>query len=521
MFGHATKALRSCMIALLICFSALLNAAPLPASQVFSLHAQQTDPNTLQLHWTIQPGFFLYKERIHIKRRFSDDVQIGTFQLPKARIKKDKQGNTHLIYRQSLTLDIPLLGREAGESVLNVHYQGCSDAGYCYPPQLQAFVVQMGTDHTLKAIMPMTPPASIETSEGTTGQLSALFKEKSIWLVLLSFFGFGILLAFTPCVLPMIPVLSSMLLQNKAFLSPKKAFCLSFSYVLGLSLTYALLGAGFAYMGGNLQLLFQTPLAIGGLSLLFIILALSMFDVFELRLPSSLQARFSSIFQHQIGRSYGSAFVMGCLSVLILSPCVTPPLVGVFLYVAETGNVGLGMMALFCLGLGSGMPLLILSVSASHYLPKAGPWMQWIKALFGMLLLLVALHLLSGLFSFSSNQSVTKVNTVQALDEVIKQNTGHPLVLDYDASWCTACRVMEKTTLQDPAVLALLKQVHLIKVDVTHRHSQALLHAYKVMGPPTFIFIKADGKEMPELRTVGEVSAEEMVAHLQTLVRAP
>ncbi len=495
-------------------------AAPLPASHIFSIEVQQTDPNMVRFSWTIQPGYFLYKKRIHITPHRTDVFELGTFQLPTAEIKKDKHGLRHLIYRKSLIVNLPILGVEAGEHILNVRYQGCSDAGYCYPPQLQKFIVRIGGDHAMSAMIPMKTPELTTQSSAARGTVSALFEQKSTWFVMLSFFGFGILLAFTPCVLPMIPVLSSLLLQSKTRLSSKKAFCLSLSYVLGLSFTYALLGAGFAYMGANLQLIFQTPLAIGGLSFLFILLALSMFDVFELRLPTGLQERFSSVFRRQMGGSYWSALLMGCLSVLILSPCVTPPLVGVFLYVAETGNVLLGMISLFFLGLGSGVPLLILSVSASHYLPKTGRWMQWIKAFFGVFLILVALHLLRGIFPYvdDSKKQVTQVSSVHALHDALKKYAGHPLMLDYDAAWCTACRVMEKTTFKDPAVLSLLQEVHLIKVDVTHGYDRALLRAYHVMGPPTFIFIKSNGEEAISLRLVGEISAEEMTAHLKALI---
>jgi thioredoxin:protein disulfide reductase len=389
--------MKNYLLLLLIITPLFTFANPPPAEEVFQLTARQMDPNTFTLNWQIKDGFFLYQERIKLDAAAGTNLHLGTIVFPKALQKTNAQGKTYEIYRNELTLPIPVLGVRAGESLITVHYQGCSDDGFCYPPQTQDIKLTINTYLALAQVSlegsdTALPATDIET---TNARIEHLFYSHSWPLIILSFFGFGLLLAFTPCVLPMVPVLSGIIVGHGNNLSTRKAFFLSLSYVLSMSVTYAVVGAVVALMGSNLQIAMQSPWTIGLFSLIFILLALSMFNFYELRLPVSWQAKLAGVTRSQGGGHYLSAAIMGCLSTLILSPCVTAPLIGALGYIAQTGNITLGTLALFFLGLGMGTPLLLIGTSAGKLLPKTGLWMNTVKSFFGILLLAVAIYLLS------------------------------------------------------------------------------------------------------------------------------
>ena len=390
--------MRKCLI-LSLCFfvSAFCFANPPPAEAIFHLNVEQVDPNTFSLDWQIEAGYFLYKERISVREQADSNFNLGSLRLPKARKHFDRQGKMTLIYRNQVIVPVSILGQVAGEALLDVHYQGCSDDGFCYPPQTKQIKVAIDKNGALTQIVleknPL-PMASQAKRESESDKLDALFRSNNWPLIIISFFGFGLLLSFTPCVLPMVPVLSGIIIGHGKTLSTRKAFFLSLSYVLSMSATYALVGAVVALMGSNLQILMQSPWTIGLFSLIFVSLSLSMFNFYELKLPVSWQAKLASVTRSQGGGHYLNAVLMGCLSTLILSPCVTAPLIGALSYIANTGNVALGSFALFFLGLGMGTPLLLIGASAGKLLPKAGHWMNAIKSFFGVLLLAVAIYLL-------------------------------------------------------------------------------------------------------------------------------
>jgi thiol:disulfide interchange protein DsbD len=370
-------------------------AAPLPIDQAFQLQVKKQDTTAIDLHWKMAKGYYLYKDRLHVTPSNDAVFTLGQIQFPVALTKTDKLGKLQSIYKDQLSLIIPLLGKTPGEAHLEVQFQGCSEEGFCYPPQKRFLQIQIGVNLDLLTVSETAPPASAPADD----PIAALFAQHYMPLLLLSFYGFGLLLAFTPCVLPMIPVLSGIILSQGESISSKQAFLLSLSYVLGLSFTYAIIGVCFALLGNNLQLLFQSIWMHGFLAFLFIVLALSMFDFYELRPPAHWQNWFNQLSKRKKGGAYWSSALMGSLSTLVLSPCVTPPLVGTLAFIASTGHLALGGLALFFLGLGSGTPLLLISTSAAHYLPKTGHWMYAIKAFFGLLLLALAVHLLSDFLS--------------------------------------------------------------------------------------------------------------------------
>ncbi len=383
---------------LILLFIPLLSmASPPPAKDVFQLSVKQIDPNTFTADWNIKKGFFLYKNRIKLTEALDSNVHLGMIRFPNALKHKDARGKTYIIYRDHLTLPVAVLGEHPGEALLDVHYQGCSDEGFCYPPQTSQVKLTVDDQLALTNVsienMDNTPPAK-ETALSESDKLEKLFSANNWVIIIFSFFGFGLLLSFTPCILPMVPVLSGIIVGHGNNISTSKAFCLSLSYVLSMSVTYAAVGAIVALMGSNLQIAMQSPWIISLFSLIFVLLALSMFNFYELRLPTSWQAKLANVTRSQSGGHYLSAAVMGCLSTLILSPCVTAPLIGALGYIAQTGNVALGSLSLFFLSLGMGTPLLLIGASAGKLLPKAGHWMNAVKTFFGIMLLAVAVYLM-------------------------------------------------------------------------------------------------------------------------------
>ena len=386
------------LVMLFICLISFAtgHTTPPPVNSVFKLSVKTLDPNLMLLEWKIKPGFFLYKDKIHLLTRPNEHFEIGKIQFPRAIKKTDPEHTMIKIYRHSLQLPVAILGTEPGESLMDVCFQGCSDDGFCYPPQTTTLKLTINDKRELvHATIEKKTISSIANLLGNdNNQLGQLFLTQHWIVIFASFFGLGLLLAFTPCVLPMIPVLSGIIVGQKN-MSTHKAFFLSLSYVLSMAITYAIIGAIIAKIGSNLQVQLQSPWAIGGFSLIFILLALSMFGLYDLRLPSAWQTKLSSVSHSKAYGSYLGAAIMGCLSTLILSPCVTAPLIGALSYIAQTGDVSRGSLALFFLGLGMGTPLLIIGTSAGKWLPKAGAWMNIIKAFFGILLLMVAIQLLS------------------------------------------------------------------------------------------------------------------------------
>lgn len=566
-----------------ILISTLSFAQPLPAAQAFKLTVKPLDPNTLLLHWDIKPGYFLYKKRIHFIVNTPNMLQLGEIQMPQAMNKTDRLGKTFAIYRNQLDIAVPVLGDNAGEIATTLRYQGCSDAGFCYPPHSESIKLILNHERDLIAaeIESIAKPVIIKPHR-TTSPLEQLFVDHGWVVIVICFYGFGLLLSFTPCVLPMVPVLSGIIIGHGHDLTTRKAVLLSCSYVISMSLTYSAIGAVIALMGSNLQIIMQSPWAISLFGLLFIVIALSMFNVYELHLPISWQSKLAQVTRRQASGHYLSAAFMGCLSILILSPCVTPPLIGVLSYVAQSGNLTLGIFALFFLGLGMGTPLILIGASAGKLLPKAGRWMNAVKALFGIIFLAVAIYLLSrilpvfitmvlwasllifsGIYLGALRKAIGKytklrqglglillvygllilvgaslgnsnplqpltptpapaqkpiiVTTVAETNRALAQAHGKPVLLDFYADWCTSCQLIEHITFQQPAIQRALTSWTVIKVDLTanNAESQALMRQYRVIAPPTFIFIGNNGQELGELRLVGEVSDAIWLKHLR------
>lgn len=562
----------------LFLFSSLLNANPPPlGSDVFKLKARIFDPNTVTITISIKDGFYLYKERIHAKA--GSKTHLGPLRLPKATTKTDSEGNTYHIYRHSLQFSAPLLNESPGETTLTLFYQGCSDGGFCYPPTQQTLYLTINKALELSSLKLMPPapktiPKTKSISVTPSESVQALFAHKNLFWLLLGFYGFGLLLSFTPCVLPMVPVLSGIIVGQHGKMTTRKAFFISLSYVLAMSVTYALAGLFIALLGQNLQATLQAPWAVGLFSMVFVLLALSMFDFYELKLPDSWLQAIQSKTRNQERGAYLGAAIMGVLSTLILSPCVTAPLVGALSYIAKTGDVIQGGFSLLFLGFGMGTPLLLIGVGAGRFIPKTGGWMSNVKHLFGVLMLMVALYLaeriiplklamalwavlliipslylgafketgktnaaiickgigltvfvygviiLIGLAMGNTNpwaplereptmirhekQRYFVAYDLQTVNRIMNNANGKPVLLDFYADWCTACKEMEHTIFKDPGVLKALDNVIWIKADVTLNSDQniELEKHFDVVAPPTFLFFRGNGEEAA--RIVGE-----------------
>ncbi|OGV25333.1 MAG: hypothetical protein A3F18_00010 [Legionellales bacterium RIFCSPHIGHO2_12_FULL_37_14] len=393
-----------CLITIFLTTTLLAYAEPLPQHEVFKINAAVHDLNTLSVNFAIHQGYYLYKNKLTINAQNPHFLTLGEIKLPKYATIVDKQGQKKPVFKNDLNFFIPILPEAAGEGEIAVNYQGCSFEGYCYPPAKAIINVQFDNKLTPINVQVEDNPLikASDTELSATGPIEELLFNHSVSIILLSFFSFGLMLAFTPCVLPMIPVISSFILSQRGSVSTSKAFFISLSYVLGLAVTYAAIGICFALLGSNLQVAFQSPITQSLLALLFVVLALSMFEVYELRPPSHWQTWFTQIAQKNIGGAYWSSAILGSLSTLILSPCVTPPLVGTLAFIAQSKQVFLGGLYLFVLGIGSGIPLLLISTSFAHILPKAGLWMYKVKALIGILLLILAIQLLSAFIAESA-----------------------------------------------------------------------------------------------------------------------
>ncbi|PCJ83444.1 MAG: hypothetical protein COA54_15420 [Thiotrichaceae bacterium] len=357
-----------------------------------------SQPGQFKVNWVIADGHYLYQDKMQIS---ADDPALiaKPIIMSVGEEKDDPIFNKILyVYHNFADVTLPYQFTNDGDKdvTFKVKYQGCSEiAGICYPPQTKKFTVRISPISAAQA-------AEIATDSETGSaelvseqdQITNALKSGNTLLTLLIFFGAGLLLAFTPCVFPMIPILSGIIVGQGEDLSTRKAFYLSLVYVLAMALTYTIVGVLVGLSGENIQAWFQNPWIIGSFVIIFIALSFSMFGFYELQMPTSIQSKITNMCNNQQGGTLVGVAIMGFLSALIVGPCVTAPLVGALIYIAETGDAVLGGMALFSLSMGMGAPLLVIGTSAGKYLPRAGAWMDAIKAVFGVLLLGLAIWLL-------------------------------------------------------------------------------------------------------------------------------
>ena len=562
--------MRHLFIFLLVLFTGLAQAAPgnnpfetkaefLPVGKAFTFTSERLASGETQLYWQIADGYYLYQQRMKFDGLAQQPV------LPQGEAHSDEFFGEQQVYRQGLEVKLP--ADATGQVKLG--WQGCADAGLCYPPQ--SITVDLGGN-----------PAVAATAEAQDQSLASGLQQRSLGWSLLVFFGLGLLLAFAPCSLPMLPILAGLVVGSGA--SPRRGFALASSYVVCMALVYAALGVMAALAGSNLAALLQTPWILGSFAALFVILALPMFGFFELQLPAFLRDRLDNVTRKQSGGSLVGAGVLGALSGLLVGPCMTAPLAGALLYIAQSGNALHGGLILFAMGIGIGVPLLLLVTVGNRFLPKPGTWMNVLKGIFGFLFLATAVlmirpvideslwlglwgvlalvmaycgwslareyglaakvlgagSLVLGLWGAilvvgaaggsddlwqplkvfggspaasapTAHDAFTTINDPAALQAQLDsaKAQGQWVLLDYYADWCVSCKIMEKQVFGKPEVMAALKDVRLLRLDVTadNAASRELLGRYKVPGPPSFVWIGPEGEERRAQRITGEVDA--------------
>jgi thioredoxin:protein disulfide reductase len=530
----------------------------LEPEKAFRFSARVLDASSVEVRFAIAEGYYLYRERFKFAADGNPGVRLGTPEFPRGLAHKDEFFGETQVYRKNLRIRLPVEGE--GRFDLKVISQGCADAGVCYVPMESGASLQL-------AAAGDAGPAQLSIFASDI-EIARLF-EGNLLLVLGGFFLFGLLLAFTPCVLPMIPILSGIIAGEGRDIDKLRALVLSLSYVLGMALAYAAAGVAAAFSGVLLAAALQNVWVLSAFALVFVLLALSMFGFYELQLPGFLHQRLHSAHSRLQGGQIVSVAAMGLLSAVIVSPCVAAPLAGALLYISQSRDVLLGGTALFVMALGMGLPLIIVGVSEGALLPRAGAWMNGVRRFFGVLLLAVAIWVISPVVPFSAVMlawaalfigsaalllrwsklagaaasliglalvvgavtgsrdplrplaalsggapaaapvSWQRVASLQELQEKLKA-PGKPVMLDFYADWCVSCKEMEALTFSEPKVRAQLDGMLLLQADVTAHNEadRALLKRFSLFGPPGIVFFDPQGREIRGLRVIGYQNPE-------------
>ncbi len=380
------------------------NSGPLPPDQAFAFDISAVDKQTLNARWQVTPGHYLYQKKIRFRLLDAQGIELGKWIMPKGKLQEDPTYGNTIIYNKDFDIRIPLVGN-ADSVTIKTSYQGCSKlTGICYPPDNKTQTINLAnapekspaTSASATSIAGIDKSNSISSDKKISEQdrFANILKDNSLFTILGLFFLAGLALTFTPCVFPMIPILSGIISGQGSDISKKKAFILSLAYVIPMALTYAIVGVLAGLSGESLTAALQIPWVIGLFALLFVVLAFSMFGFYELQMPASIQNKLTSVSNQQKGGTFIGAAIMGVLSALIVGPCVTAPLTGALIFIADTKDAFLGGLSLFMLGMGMGVPLLMIGTVAGEVLPKAGAWMDKVKAVFGVLMLGLAIWML-------------------------------------------------------------------------------------------------------------------------------
>jgi len=515
------------MIRILLLVLALLGTAHaanpidlLEPEKAFHMSARALDARTVEVSFAIADGYYMYRERFKFTVDAGSKGRIGVPQFPPGTRKKDEFFGEMETYRKQVTIRLPV--EDAEETLrLTVTSQGCADVGVCYIPMDSKATIQFASFSAAQSPAPDAGRAEF-TTQASDFEIARLFETGGPLLVLASFLGFGLLLAFTPCVLPMVPILSGIIVGEGRNLGKLRALLLSLAYVLGMAVAYAAAGVAAAWSGTLLASALQNAWVLGAFALVFVVLALSMFGLYELRLPGFLHHPLASAHSRIGGGKLASVAGMGVLSAIIVSPCVAAPLAGALLYISRTRDVALGGAALFTMAIGMGIPLLVVGVSEGALLPKSGPWMVRVKHVFGALLLAVAAWILwPVLRPAAGGTEFVRIQSVAELEQKL-QSPGKPVMLDFYADWCVSCKEMEALTFSDARVKPKLDGMLLLQADVTGNTEEhkALLKRFYLFGPPGIIFFDARGRELKGLRVIGYQSAERFLRTLE-LAGAP
>jgi thiol:disulfide interchange protein DsbD len=570
----------------------------MPVDQAFQVQARVTRPGQVAIDFKVARGTYLYRERIEARLDGAPPVSLR-MATPDGERKHDPTFDKVMeVYHHDVAASVTLPPQPAGSQAddgaapqtLAVVYQGCADAGLCYPPQTRHWRLTRDGQGQVTAVtwVPPQQPAlrggsglfgSEPRSSGLFGGSSsdagdaggapsaisgvAMGPGPTAWgdsdpeplgqalssgrwmLVLPAFLLAGVLLSLTPCVLPMVPILSSIIVGQHGGSAGgsvassgqggerPRGFALALSYSQGMALIYTLLGVAAGLLGQGLAAYLQHPYVVLAFAALMVVLALSMFGLYELRLPASVQSWLGQRTHGLPGGRFVSVFVMGAVSALIVSPCVSAPLAGALLYISQTRDVWLGGAALYAMAWGMSVPLLVVGVAGGRLLPRAGRWMNTVKVLFGVLMLAMAAWVarpawpalvaaVTGQPAVSSHQSALpfqRVGSVAQLEQAVADaaRQGRPVMLDFYADWCVSCIEMERFTFTDPAVRARLGAAVLLQADVTANtpDDRALLERFGLFGPPGIVFFDKAGRELSAQRVIGVQKPEAFVRSLE------
>lgn len=566
--------------AISICINLVVASFLMVSTSLFSqqvLKPQEAFPieafvqnDVIQVNHRIEDGYYLYKDKINYGSN-QDGVSLAGYTLPDGIQYKDEFfGNTE-IYRAPFSVYIKLKEGSKTPTNLVVESQGCADIGLCYPPQTWTIDIQGGSN--LEATL-----FSQDSNISEEARLGSIITESNLLSVFFVFIGLGFLLAFTPCHLPTIPILSSIIIGQKES-NRAKSFTLSLTYVLGMAVTYSAFGTLTALAGNQMQALFTMPGFIAFMALLFIVLGLSMLGLFNMQMPSALMNQANNLMNNQKGGSYAGVFVIGILSAFLVTACVAPPLVATLMVIGQSGDIFRGIVALTALSIGLGIPLMVIGLTASKWLPTSGKYLEVVKEFFGFImiglsawilnpfisenyinqiyLLIVStsiIYFLKYLFDSETKRRLLRssiavltialvvynislidtnkemdrfsdkfygIESIEELETKLNEaiQKGKPTMVYFTADWCVSCRRLEKNTFGDQSLRDKIDQIQALKVDLTDNsiEDQLLIKKYSIFGPPTILFFDSAGSEKENRRKIGVVSAGILIEEIETL----
>ncbi|MFZ3038904.1 MAG: protein-disulfide reductase DsbD [Polynucleobacter sp.] len=529
----------------------------LPPEKAFQAEATWVaNTNDIELEIFPAKSYYIYQESLHFKMGSQPKkLEAVKAPLPPGIEKFDETFQKKMqVYKQAFLLTLDKKAEVGKPLYLELELQGCAEAGICYPPMTLKFLlagpgVKVGP---IPEVLDGVGAGNVSNKElslidiwrerDDVNAISRFLESTPTGYLFLAFFILGLALAFTPCVLPMLPILSSIVFgtQGKQSISKGRASVLAAAYVLGMACVYALAGVLMAALGGSVQRALQSPIALICFALLLLTLSGSLFGLYELRMPHSWQQKVDQLAGRHKGGSFAGAFALGGISTLVASPCITAPLAGVLAFIAQTGSMSLGAGLLFVMALGMGLPLLFIAIEARILIPSTGIWMIWLQRTLGVLLLATAAWIASPLLQTGGGDSskvmvngqrqhqigkasFAVIDSGAQLDQFLSQAKEQKklVLLDFYADWCISCKEMEVNTFANSEVNQELQKFVLLQADVTKNspENQALLKRFGLFGPPGILIFDLNSEELKDQRVIGYMPPQRFAERLKKVLR--